>query len=108
MKATLVTTEKARFEEVDGVYWVYYHPLKYKSNSQVEIEIEDVIGLNVKAGCQSCTKTNLQKTVKEEYSLKITYDTTIIGNFTKTVNLTFTENGQSTKKMIKITGTVQR
>lgn len=105
----IVTSEKARVEKLDTVYWIYFNPLKYKQDSTIQVEIEaDIDSARVKVGCASCTKARILGSVGNRHSIDITYDTTNIGDFTKTVTFFYTKNEVENNVVMKITGTVKR
>lgn len=109
IKIKLLSEDKARLEEVENIYWIYYNTLPYKGNSTIQLEIEvDSDSQRIKPGCLSCTQANIVKSEGDKHTIQITYDTKNIGNFTKTVTFFHTKNGKEGTITFKITGTVSR
>jgi hypothetical protein len=105
----IVSKDKARVEKIDTLYWIYFNELKYKQDSTIEVEIEvDIDSARVKPGCLSCTKARILGSVGNKHLLEINYDTTNIGDFTKTVTFFYTKNEVENSIVMKITGTVKR
>lgn len=105
----ILTEGKARVEKIDTLYWIYFNNLKYKQDSTIQVEIEVEIDLaRVKVGCASCTTAKIIGSVGNKHILEITYDTTNIGDFTKTVTFFYTKNEVENNVVMKIQGTVAR
>ena len=105
MEVKLLNTEKGELKKEGNMYTVYYKPLAYKQSSEITLEISDIElnSTSARAGCMSCTTTNLKSdTVNNKALLTINYDTKNIGNFDKRVN--FFNN--STATVFRLVGTV--
>lgn len=105
MEVKLLNTEKGELKKEGSMYTVYYKPLAYKQSSEITLEISDIElnSTSARAGCMSCTTTNLKSdTVNNKALLTINYDTKNIGNFYKRVN--FFNNGTAT--VFRLVGTV--
>ena len=105
MEVKLLNTEKGELKKEGSMYTVYYKPLAYKQSSEITLEISDIQlkDTSARAGCMSCTTTNLKSdTVNNKALLTINYDTKNIGNFDKRVN--FFNN--STATVFRLVGTV--
>ena len=105
MEVKLLNTEKGELKKEGSMYTVYYKPLAYKQSSEITLEISDIElnSTSARAGCMSCTTTNLKSdTVNNKVLLTVNYNTKNIGNFDKRVN--FFNNGTAT--VFRIVGTV--
>ena len=68
-----------------------------------------VVFTQIKAGCGSCTLANLLKSSiepLEAIELKVTFTPNGIGEQTKQVTVTYTENGNTLKYIVSFTATV--
>jgi len=82
-----------------------YGKLAKNSDSSITISMEGrsskISNLIVKAGC-GCTTTVTSK-VGDKYFINLEYDTTRVGEFSKTVIFSFNQNSQ----LFRITGKLQ-
>lgn len=105
----ILSEDKARVEKIDTLYWIYFNNLKYKQDSTIQVEIEvEIDSARLKVGCQACTTAKILGSEENKHTLEITYDTTNIGDFTKTVTFFYTKNEVENSIVMKIQGTVTR
>ena len=102
------TPNKGRIELVNGEYYFYYNPLKYKESADIELLIKDnsIKSFRTSVSCGSCTKAKAVKT-EESIKLNISYDTKNLGNIGRLVNFFATrEIGKEQLYKIRLMGTV--
>lgn len=105
----ILSEDKARVEKIDTLHWIYFNNLKYKQDSTIQVEIEvEIDSARLKIGCQACTTAKIIGSEGNKHNLEITYDTTNIGDFTKTVTFFYTKNEVESSIVMKIQGTVTR
>ena len=105
----ILSEDKARVEKIDTLYWIYFNNLQYKQDSTIQVEIEvEIDSARAKAGCQACTTVKILSSEGNKHTLEITYDTTNIGDFTKTVTFFYTKNEVESSVVMRIQGTVTR
>jgi len=104
----LISEDRAHLEYVEPNYWINYNPLMYKGNGSVELEVQvESANVRIKPGCMSCTTASILESKDNIHRIRITYDTKIVGTFTKTVTFFYLENGQEKPIYFKIKGTVK-
>lgn len=109
IKVTLLTEDKARLENIEGTYWIYYNTMAYKANSTIQLEVEVAADTTrIKSGCMACTLSSIVKSEGNKHTIEITYDTINIGDFMKTVTFFHTLNGVEQATTLRITGNVSR
>jgi hypothetical protein len=105
----ILSLEKARVEKIDNLYWIYFNDLKYKQDSTIQVQIEvEIDSARLKVGCQACTTAKIIGSEENNHIIEITYDTTNIGDFTKTVTFFYTKDEVENSIVMKISGTVVR
>jgi hypothetical protein len=85
-----------------------YGTIKYGSNTEINLSLESpehpITDLTLSMGC-GCT-TGITKRVDNKYFVSIKYDSTRLGEFSKTVIFTITQHGIKNRIPGKIHGTV--
>ena len=91
-------------------YIFKYNPLKFRAKAEIEISLEaekgkELTDFNASSSC-GCAVTEMRTHLKAGI-IKIKYDTKRIGDFNKTVSISFMEEEKHRKVIIKISGSVK-